>query len=122
MPTNTTSGAELPDDDSDLDSSSMSEDDKATMRTLRLDARTARKHERHLAGIAHEHVRAEGIDPALQSYADTVAAGDKPDKGQEDAHARAHFRAFAAAHPEHARPAPAPLTSAAIKSRGPYRW
>ncbi len=112
--------SELPEDDSDL--ASLAPDEAETMRKLRSGERSARKHERHLAGLAHEHVKAEHLDDALTAYASHVRAGNVPAKGEEDAHASAFFARHAAEHPEHARPAPPPLSTHDLKKKTGARW
>jgi hypothetical protein len=122
MPNDLDNLPELPEDDDDLRDGHLSAEDADTMRKLRSDTRAARTHERHFAGLAHEHVKAEHLDPALDAYAKHLASGNMPAAGQEDAHADAFFQKYAADNPEHARPARPPPTSRELKQRTGHRW
>jgi hypothetical protein len=114
----------LPETDDDLESSSLSPDEREAQRKQRSDARAARKHERQLAQIALDHVKPEHVESALTAYERHVSAGYLPpdDVGAHDAHAHSFFGTYAGTNPHHARPAPPKPASAAIKQQGPYKW
>jgi len=57
------------------------------------------------------------------SYKEHVLAGNVPGKGEDpDEHAREHFKKLVQDHPQHARPAPRPLSTHDLKRRSGARW